>query len=299
MQKVYFILFIAFFSMSIQSSYPQSTDSFAAEFDVIVLNNGSIIHGKVVEVGLQLIRYKRTDIPDGPIYELEKSKVFAISYRNQLTEYMDPQSEEAFADQGSSAISDSTDLKDPDLGNDLWHSSIDSGDLRLGFGFIRNFSRVKEVEDYQSEFSFPSVHISYLFPVNENIDLGMAVAFAGFKYQDKSFSEYDQLMTDRTINESLFSIALVGRYWVDMDLLRPYFLTGISYTNSSVRTEGSVAFSDDERSILVHGGARSGNFGIPLRGGVDIRISEPVNVFLEVGTGLSLLQVGAVFKMGR
>ncbi len=297
MQKIYLLIFIALFVVSAQVTYSQSSAVPAAAFDVMVLKNGDIIYGKVVEVGMHLVRYKRTDIPDGPIYELFKSEIYAISYRNQLTEYMEPLGSEPLEDHNRGPIDDKGALKESVDGT--WYSAVRSGEIRLGLGFIRNFSRVKEVDDYQSEFTFPSVHISYMFPVDQNIDFGLAMGFAGFEYADKSFSEYDQLMTDRTIHESLFSIAVIGKYGIDMELIRPYFLTGVSFTNSNVRTEGSVTFTDDERSILVRGGSRSGQFGVPIRGGVDVRITSSLSAFIEVGTGLSLMQVGGVFKIGR
>lgn len=303
MQKIYFWIFLALFVGNTSVIYSQTTDVPAAAFDVIVLNNGDIIHGKVVEVGMLLIRYKRTDIPDGPIYELYKSEVYAISYRNQLTEYLEPQGSSVFESQVPPPPIDSIALPDSayfsDFAADNWYSSIQSGEVRLGFGLIRNYSRVKEVDDYQNEVSFPSVHISYMFPVNQSIDLGLAMGFAGFKYADKSFSEYDQLMTDRTIKESLFSIAVIGKYGFDMELIRPYVLTGVSFTNSSVRTEGTITFTDDGRTIILQGGGRSGHFGVPLRGGVDIRISHSYSAFIEVGTGFSLMQLGGVIKIGR
>jgi hypothetical protein len=297
MQKIYLLIFMLLLVGSTPVTYSQSSAVPAAAFDVMVLNNGEIIYGKVVEVGQHLVRYKRTDIPDGPIYELLKSDIYAISYRNQLTEYMEAPASGPLGLRKGNYIDDTGILRDSVDGT--WYAAVRKGEIRLGFGFIRNFSRVKEVDEYQSEFTFPSVHFSYLFPVGPNMDLGLAMGFAGFEYADKSFSEYDQLMTDRSIHESLFSIAVVGKYGIDMELIRPYFLTGVSFTNSSVRTEGSVTFTDDERSILVRGGSRSGQFGVPIRGGVDVRITEAFSAFIEVGTGLSLMQVGGVFKIGK
>jgi hypothetical protein len=39
-------------------------------------------------VTFELVKYKRTDIPDGPLYQLLRSEVYAISYRNQLKEIL-------------------------------------------------------------------------------------------------------------------------------------------------------------------------------------------------------------------
>jgi hypothetical protein len=64
----------------------QETGTASAQFDVIIKNNGDIIYGKVTEV--TLVKYKRTDIPDGPLYQLLRSEVYAISYRNQLKEIL-------------------------------------------------------------------------------------------------------------------------------------------------------------------------------------------------------------------
>jgi hypothetical protein len=38
-------------------------------------------------VTFELVKYKRTDIPDGPLYQLLRSEVY-ISYRNQLKEIL-------------------------------------------------------------------------------------------------------------------------------------------------------------------------------------------------------------------
>src|SRR5664279_2025428 len=62
-----------------------------AGFDVIIKTNGDIVYGLVKEVGLYLIAYQRTDIPDGPIYTMLRSDVYAISYRNQVKEYFNPE----------------------------------------------------------------------------------------------------------------------------------------------------------------------------------------------------------------
>lgn len=61
-----------------------------AGFDVMIKTNGDFVYGLVQEVGPYQIRYKRTDIPDGPVYTIDRREVFAISYRNQLKEVLNP-----------------------------------------------------------------------------------------------------------------------------------------------------------------------------------------------------------------
>ncbi len=50
--------------------------------DHIRLHAGDEIKGRVMEVGTDLIRYKRCDMPDGPMYSVRKSDVAKITYTN-------------------------------------------------------------------------------------------------------------------------------------------------------------------------------------------------------------------------
>ena len=54
--------------------------------DVLVFKDGSEIKGKVMEVGLNEIKYKRCDTPDGPMYISKKSELFMIKYANGTRE---------------------------------------------------------------------------------------------------------------------------------------------------------------------------------------------------------------------
>src|SRR5919206_611965 len=71
-------------------SSKKSPVTYNAGFDVIIKKNGDIVYGLVKEVGLELIKYQRTDIPDGPIYTMPRSEVYAISYRNQVKDILSP-----------------------------------------------------------------------------------------------------------------------------------------------------------------------------------------------------------------
>jgi len=50
--------------------------------DVIVMKTGDEIKGKVLDIGLTEVKYKRYDNPNGPIYTLKKSEIFMIKYGN-------------------------------------------------------------------------------------------------------------------------------------------------------------------------------------------------------------------------
>lgn len=50
--------------------------------DVVTLRNGEVIKAKVLEVGEELIKYKRCDNLDGPVFSVSRVKVFSIRYAN-------------------------------------------------------------------------------------------------------------------------------------------------------------------------------------------------------------------------
>ncbi len=68
---------------------PRSVISFTdAECDLIVMRNGEEIRAKVQEISSALIKYKRCDLPDGPLYTVNKSEVFMVKYPNGSKEVM-------------------------------------------------------------------------------------------------------------------------------------------------------------------------------------------------------------------
>ena len=50
--------------------------------DVIILRDGSEINSKVLEVGTTEVKYKAFDNPEGPVYALQKARIFMIRYEN-------------------------------------------------------------------------------------------------------------------------------------------------------------------------------------------------------------------------
>lgn len=56
--------------------------SFIHAQDIITMKDGSEIKAKVVEMGVNEIKYKKFENLDGPIYVLTKSDVFMIKYEN-------------------------------------------------------------------------------------------------------------------------------------------------------------------------------------------------------------------------
>ena len=67
--------------------------------DKIYNKRGKIINAKVIEIGVDEIKYKLTDSPDGPVYVVDKSSLKQIVYADGRVEkyqvsYKDPENYE-------------------------------------------------------------------------------------------------------------------------------------------------------------------------------------------------------------
>lgn len=54
--------------------------------DVIVFRNGDVIMGKVIEIETDVLKYKRSDNPDGPLYSVKKGELISVRYENGTQE---------------------------------------------------------------------------------------------------------------------------------------------------------------------------------------------------------------------
>ena len=292
-KRVFLMLFV---TVLFHNGASQTTSNYNSGFDVIVLNNGNIIHGKVVEVGLYLVRYKRTDIPDGPIYEILRDEIYAISYRNQLNEYFIPGDHKIFGEPSPFVPHIEETPYPPEVEPPVWYSGIRYGKIRIGLGGFRNYSLISDTRSYRVEPGFPGLHLGYLFPFMQVLDIGIVLGLANFNYSERVFSEYDQLSTDRTIRESLLTFSAAGKYSLDIDLIRPYVMAGMTYINSNVRSEGTISFLGHEQTVNVRGGSRVSGAGILFRLGAEFTISDNISGYADAGTGLSLVQAGIVLN---
>lgn len=63
---------------------------FANAQDNIVFKDGTEVKAKVQEITTTEVVYKRQDNPDGPVYKVERSKVFIIQFQNGTSEVVTP-----------------------------------------------------------------------------------------------------------------------------------------------------------------------------------------------------------------
>lgn len=77
MKKITFIAIISLLFNFISSLKAQ---------DLIVKTDGTIIKAKIIEVGEDLVKYKKADNVEGPMYSISKSSLSAINFENGSVE---------------------------------------------------------------------------------------------------------------------------------------------------------------------------------------------------------------------
>lgn len=264
----------------------------ATHFDVIVRQDGTIVTGKILEVGLFSIKYQRLDMPDGPVMEIPRNVVYAITYRNQLTEYLMPVDSAVFykpADQERES--------NPKTWDERWYANLDSGRLNIGIGLIRSFSMINNVESLSNKGGSIGYFVGYSFPVRRNIEVGFIAGLASFRYRENRVSEYDQFQIIRNIKENIFNITVTGIYRLGLKPFDPYILGGLAFYRSRVQSDGTIQFLDDLRTVSVQNSAVGSSFGLLIRGGVTYQFNSKSGVYLDVGNGISLIQLGGAIKL--
>jgi len=70
-------LFFLLAAIMLFAAYPDAKSQ-----DLIILKTGDEIQALVSEVGLDVVKYKKYENPDGPVYTIQKEKIFMIKYAN-------------------------------------------------------------------------------------------------------------------------------------------------------------------------------------------------------------------------
>ena len=296
--KFLFLVLLLLMSLSVARVYGQNDSAGIpiwhkvqqnAGFDVIVKLNGDIVYGLVKEVGPYYISYQRTDIPDGPVYTIPRNEVYVISYRNQVKDYINGRTI-------GPSIEDS--LPAAKARNQSFHNqpiSFENGNLDLGLGFLRSFSRVKNANNYSSTVSFPVVSIAYEVPYKKNLQLGLMIGFGSHKFSDQQYSTYDSTSSSVQLTENIFGLYVYGRYYFasGASRIQPYILAGPGVTSSNVHAENRIRFTNgNSEIILVKSGTRTTGLGLIARAGAEYWLTDQFRVSLDAGVGLSVINLG-------
>lgn len=296
MKILYLILILSLPVVAIAQDYGTPP----AQFDVIIKTNGDIIYGKVTEVTFDLVKYKRTDIPDGPVYQVLRSEVYAISYRNQLKEILNPGS---FSPSPSvqNEVVDTVDTVEEEYKKTSVFDkfNLQRGEIRFGLGFIPNYSKINNRDIYDTKIGFPIIIGTYLIPYKKSLMIGLQVASGSFKYSRSQFDDYDGVRTDSELKENLFLLTALGKYTFTQNDLRPYALLGLSLNISSVDAESTLKFLNDDHEIFVKSGVRNTGIGVLVRAGLEYSMNDQIGFYADLGTGATLLQIGGVYKLSK
>ncbi|MEO5889631.1 MAG: outer membrane beta-barrel protein [Ferruginibacter sp.] len=265
-----------------------------AGFDVIIKINGDIIYGIVKEVGIDLVTYKRTDIPDGPIYTLFKNEIYAISYRNQLTEYFSPAA-------GEQVIEPLTSDPYKNYPIDYRHNPIlRNGSLRVGLGFIKSFSRVDNKDEYSSSGTFPAINIGYDADFKNQVRLGIQLGFGSRRYAKQDYNTYDSVQNNIDIKENIFSLFAYARYSLmnNSSRIKPYLIGGLGINSSRINSENTINFTNNStQTLLVTSGTRSVSLGLMARVGAEYYINNQIQAYADIGVGLAVVNLGISFNL--
>jgi hypothetical protein len=286
-----------------------------AGFDVIIKRNGDLVYGLVQEVGPVVIRYKRTDIPDGPIYMLDRREIYAISYRNQVKEVLNPLDGYGTMPR-TNMPGTGTMYPDPNMYPDRYgYPPIDQynpalypprdyrdhfsfsrmGMLRFGLGFFRGYTKVEDADDYNSSTFIPAFTLAYEVLFQQGLRLGVQAGFGNRKFSRQEFNDYDSLLINKTLRENIFTLHAYGRYTVGdvYSRIQPYLMGGIGLQTSSIKTDQQIDFMEQYTPMLqVKSTTRSTGIGILLRAGAEYYLNPQIRVFADAGTGPAVVQVG-------
>jgi hypothetical protein len=172
-----------------QNSPPPVPVQQNAGFDVIIKINGEILHGLVKEVGPYYIMYKRTDIPDGPVYSIPRNEVYALSYRNQVKEYFNQDDYNM-----NGGLQPGNTLPYPNINYN--YQTFTNGNASIGLGFLRSYSKVKDIKSYSSSSAFPVVLFAYDADFRNSVRLGVQMGFGARNFSTEQFSSYDSTINN-------------------------------------------------------------------------------------------------------
>lgn len=262
-----------------------------AGFDVIVKLNGDLVYGLVKEVGPYFITYQRTDIPDGPVYTMPRNEIYVISYRNQVKDYING----ADIEQQPYNLQSNRryiNYKNKDL--------FKSGVARIELGFLRSFTKVKDSKNYSSSGSFPVISLAYEVNFKSNVNVGVQIGFGSHNFSSQQFSSYDSTQNDIALKENIFALYIYGRYYLvnNSSRLQPYIMAGLGITSSNIHSDNIIIFTNDNsQRILVKSGSRSTGLGVTARAGAEYFLSKQLQLSLDAGIGLSVINAGLAVTM--
>ncbi len=259
--------------------------------DVIVKTNGNLFHCKIVEVNDSLLVYKfpGTDTI-GQLHNVPRGEVYAIAYGNNIAQVITP---ELMGKEASIY---------PTAGNcEGWQSfkkNLGNGSINIGIGFVDFYSPIKDAKSFDDNKTMPTVFAGYTIKVKGHLKAGVHIGIGGNELTKSGVSEYDQLKVSTKIDESFLVVGLYCRYDILDGMIKPYLKGGLDFIGVFMTTTSESESLDGSNASLKTVVDQSGiKPGLILRGGMELIFGNKFGIYGDVGTGLSLVQVGVLFNL--
>lgn len=234
--------------------------------DIIFKNDKTEIKTKVIEITNDVVKYREWDNQSGPIYNIQKSQVFMITYQNGKREYM------------TSGVAAPSINKVPNANSS---SSITSKDPRFVFT-PRDKGQPKSKTNYADRFGNIGVTVNTIgkttIPTISVIDDFIFMPNIAFTFGVNGSYHSEEIMGYSTSITS-FGLLAGGTYYLN-ELLKldkskssAYGGLALMYTNASTSSDIPAA------------NISSGGFGVFLRAGGRYHLSKRIGVFGEIQLG--------------
>lgn len=292
-RKLFVLMLMAMLSLAGNAQVYDTLD----KSDIIIRVDGDIIYGKVLEVSQENVKYRISDIKNGPVITLPRNLVYAISYSNNSTQIISPTFGKSKVEQTPfDQQKPDNETSEEEQGTN-WKDNMAHGTVKIGMGFSREYTSFAGVEDFNKVASAPSLVAAYQFRYNKYLITGANLGYASFKYDYNKFSDYDQIDISQDINELIVTLGVYGRYNIMNGFIKPYLLLGLNINYVYATIDGDIFFREELKHITTSSVARGFKTDIVGRAGLDILFGKKFGVYSDIGTGTSLLQVGAAFNL--
>jgi hypothetical protein len=290
MRKLILSVLMAF--MTFAATAQQEADSTAAPArDVIVKTNGNMFHCSILEVNDSLVNYTLPDMDTtGQVNKVSRGEVYAIAYGNGLATVITPElmGKEANIYKKEKCCENLSAFK----------KNLGSGAINVGVGFVDQYSPLKDTKSFEDNKTMPKIFVGYTFKINSFLKGGIHIGLGGNELSKSGTSEYDQVMVSADIEETFINVGLFCRYDILKGAFKPYVKAGVDFMGiNMVTTSEAVSLNGSGSSLktVVH------QSGIKpymiLRAGLDVYFSDLFGIYGDVGTGLSLVQVGILINL--
>ena len=252
-----------------------------------------MIRSKVLEIDIDLVKYKRSGYLNGPTYSIPRVEVYAINYPDGKSDYLTvPGSGDLF--------NQKQEVQEDTVERPRRFDVSRGARLSIGLGFIRAYSKGEESLDGLSQKSLlPGFNLRYSFSLLRGLRFGMEVSTASYNFKGDGFDSYDDVAVSGNVEENTFGLSGYALYELDGGKFRPYIMLGVGIRTSSTDTQLTVAPFDTQAGYLINSGTRNTGFGVLARAGASLSLIENMDAYADIGTGLSLIQTGITFRLNN